>query len=77
MSRQARQSGGPNELMPRTASRCRRYRLVEWLEALHTSVPDAVELIEVSTVDGIFRSLKEAIQCRKFSWLSLSETQSG
>ena len=43
-----------NELMPRTASRCRRYRLVEWLEALHKSVPDAVELIEVSTVDGIF-----------------------
>jgi hypothetical protein len=30
------------------------YRLVEWLEALHKSVPDAVELIEVSTVDGIF-----------------------
>ena len=54
MSRPARQSGGPNELMPRTASRCRRYRLVEWLEALHTSVPDAVELIEVSTVGGIF-----------------------
>ncbi len=54
MSRQARQSGGPNELMPRTAARCHRYRLVEWLEALHTSVPDAVELIEVSTVDGIF-----------------------
>jgi hypothetical protein len=24
---------------------------VEWLEALHRSVPDAVELIEVSTVD--------------------------
>jgi len=27
---------------------------MEWLEALHKSVPDAVELIEVSKVDGIF-----------------------
>ena len=40
----------PNELMPCTASRCHRYQLVERLVALHTSIPDAVELIEISRV---------------------------
>jgi hypothetical protein len=37
----------PNERMPCTASRCRRYQLVERLGAFHTSIPDAVELIEI------------------------------
>ena len=40
----------PNELMPCTASRCHRYQLVERLGALHTSIPDAVELIEIAGV---------------------------
>ena len=40
----------PNELMPCTASRCRRYQLVERLGAVHVSIPDAVELIEISGV---------------------------
>jgi len=40
----------PNELMPCTASRCHRYQLVERLVALHTSIPDAVELIEIAGV---------------------------
>jgi hypothetical protein len=39
-----------NELMPCTASRCHRYQLVERLVALHTSIPDAVELIEIAGV---------------------------
>ena|ERR1700676_2473032 len=38
----------PSELMPCTASRCHRYQLVERLAALHVSIPDAVELIEIS-----------------------------
>jgi hypothetical protein len=38
----------PNELMPCTASRCHRYQLVERLVALHTSIQDAVELIEIA-----------------------------
>ena len=38
----------PNELMPCTASRCHRYQLVERLVALHTSIPDAVQLIEIA-----------------------------
>src|ERR1700720_2195667 len=38
----------PSELMPCTASRCYRYQLVERLGALHLSIPDAVELIEIS-----------------------------
>src|SRR5258708_35543751 len=38
----------PNELMPCTASRCHRYQLVERLEALHVSIPDALKLIEIS-----------------------------
>ena len=42
--------GKPNELMPCTASRCHRYQLVERLGALHVSIPDAVELIEISGV---------------------------
>jgi hypothetical protein len=40
----------PNELMPCTASRCHRYQLVERLVALHISIPDAVELIEIAGV---------------------------
>ena len=40
----------PNELMPCTASRCHRYQLVERLGALQISIPDAVELIEISGV---------------------------
>jgi hypothetical protein len=40
----------PNELMPCTASRYHRYQLVERLGALHVSIPDAVELIEISGV---------------------------
>ena len=40
----------PSELMPCTASRCHRYQLVERLAALHISIPDAVELIEISGV---------------------------
>ena len=38
----------PSELMPCTTSRCHRYQLVERLGALHVSIPDAVELIEIS-----------------------------
>jgi hypothetical protein len=40
----------PNEPMPCTASRCHRYQLVERLGAFHTSIPDAVELTEISGV---------------------------
>jgi hypothetical protein len=40
----------PNELMPCTASRCHRYQLVERLEAFQVSIPDAVELTEISGV---------------------------
>jgi hypothetical protein len=40
----------PNELMPCTTFRCHRYQLVERLGALHISIPDAVELIEISGV---------------------------
>ena len=40
----------PSELMPCTASRCHRYQLVERLVALHISIPDAVELIEIAGV---------------------------
>jgi hypothetical protein len=40
----------PNELMPCTASRCHRYQLVERLVALHISIPDAVQLMEISGV---------------------------
>ncbi len=40
----------PNELMPCAASRRHRYQLVERVGALHTSIPDAVELIEISGV---------------------------
>jgi len=40
----------PNELMPCTASRCHRYQLVERLVALHTSIRDAMEVIEISRV---------------------------
>jgi hypothetical protein len=40
----------PGELMPCTASRCHRYQLVERLVALHMSIPDAVELMEISGV---------------------------
>jgi hypothetical protein len=40
----------PNEPMPCTASRRHRYQLVERLGALHTSIPDPVELIEISGV---------------------------
>ena len=40
----------PSELMPCTASRCYRYQLVERLGALHVSIPDAVELVEISGV---------------------------
>jgi hypothetical protein len=40
----------PNELMPCTASRCHRHQLVERLGALHVSIRDAVELIEISRV---------------------------
>jgi hypothetical protein len=40
----------PNEPMPCTASPCHRYQLVERLGALHISIPDAVELIEISGV---------------------------
>jgi hypothetical protein len=42
--------GKPNELMPCTASRCHRYQLVERLGALHISIPDAVEAIEIAGV---------------------------
>src|SRR4029077_5107507 len=40
----------PNELMSCTASRCHRYQLAERLGALHVSIPDAMELIEISGV---------------------------
>jgi hypothetical protein len=40
----------PNELMSCTASRCPRYQLVERVGALHISIPDAVELIEIAGV---------------------------
>jgi hypothetical protein len=40
----------PNELVPCTTSRCHRYQLVERLGALHISIPDAVELIEIAGV---------------------------
>ena len=35
--------GTPNEPMPRATSRCHRDQLVERLEALHTSIPNAGE----------------------------------
>ena len=40
----------PSELMPCTASRCHRYQLVERLGAVHVSIPDALELIEISGI---------------------------
>lgn len=49
----------PNELMSRTASRRHRYQLVERLGALHTSLPDAVGLIEISGVIQPCMVLKE------------------
>ena len=40
----------PNELMSCTSARCHRYQLAERLGALHVSIPDAMELIEISGV---------------------------
>src|SRR3979490_1979745 len=43
--------GTPNELMPRATSRCHRDQLVERLEALHTSIPNAEEPMAKTAFD--------------------------
>ena len=43
--------GTPNEPVPRAPSRCHRDQLVERLEALHTSIPDAEEPMAKTAFD--------------------------
>src|SRR5258708_23526901 len=43
--------GTPNEPMPRAAARCHRDQLVERLEGLHTSIPNAEEPMAKTAFD--------------------------